>query len=131
MSCISFVSTIKLEQVWNWYRGQRNNQQQRQNTGVLRFAQNDKYFSYLYSICKAALKKPYAVAEEFFHTAHKPDIETCAILQRLCSNVSAFSSHWVSQRNLHYEGLPMRTVQFLVFLLAVCLMTALPAQPQD
>src|SRR5882757_11345278 len=33
--------------------------------------------------------------------------------------------------NLHDEGLPMRTVRFPVFLLAVCLITALPAQPQD
>jgi hypothetical protein len=35
-----------LEQIWNWYRGQGNSQQQlqRQNTGILRSAQNDNIF---------------------------------------------------------------------------------------
>jgi hypothetical protein len=93
-SCIDFVSTIRLEQIWNCYRGRGKNQQpwQRQNTGVLRSLRNDDHFSYLYSICKAALKKAYAVVEELFHATHKSDMEAGAIPQQLCSNVAAFSS---------------------------------------
>ena len=34
---------------------------------------------YLCGICKAALKKPYAVVEELFHGTHKSDMEAGAI----------------------------------------------------
>jgi hypothetical protein len=65
----------ELEQIWSWYREQRNKQRQGQgqNTGVLRCAQNGGHFSYLFSICGAAL------ADEEFGAAALVDPDAAAI----------------------------------------------------